>query len=155
MKNRNIYTDFFNKDLLTLAEYEVETISNSIEGVKYSTKFKPDLIICDIVMPNLDGLGVLHELSKNPGTMNIPFIFLTAKSELTDIRKGMELGADDYLAKPFNPSDLLRAVELRLSKRRKILDEQNNQQLCMLTGYILLNTVLLPDYIFSTTSAVP
>lgn len=115
------------KDLLSLSEYEVRTTSNSIEAVKLAGSLKPDLILCDILMPNLDGLGVLHELSKNTVTANIPFIFLTAKSELQDIRKGMELGADDYLIKPFTPSDLLRAIDVRLSKREKILSEHNKK----------------------------
>jgi len=108
-------------DLLTLTGYEVRTLSESISAVKTAAKFKPDLILCDIVMPVLDGLGVLNQLNKNPDTTNIPFIFLTAKSELHDIRKGMEFGADDYIVKPFTPSELLRAVEVRLSKREKIL----------------------------------
>ncbi len=115
------------KDLLSLSDYEVETTSESIHGVKLADSLNPDLIICDIIMPSLDGLGVLHELSKNPKTENIPFIFLTAKSDLQDIRKGMELGADDYLIKPFTPSELLRAIDIRLSKREKILAGQQNK----------------------------
>ncbi len=111
------------KDLLSLADYEVKTLSDSLAAVKAAKEFKPDLIVCDIIMPQLDGLGVLHELNKNPETMNIPFIFLTAKTGLTDIRRGMSLGADDYLVKPFEPSDLLFAIEVRLSKRDQLLNE--------------------------------
>ncbi len=68
------------------------------------------------MMPELDGYGVLHLLRKNPDTQNIPFIFLTAKTERADLRKGMEMGADDYVTKPFDESDLLNAVEIRLKK---------------------------------------
>jgi DNA-binding response OmpR family regulator len=77
---------------------------------------KPDLIICDIMMPVLDGYGVLHLVSKNEQLAGIPFIFLTAKSERTDFRKGMEMGADDYISKPFTEIELLNAIESRLKK---------------------------------------
>ncbi len=113
-------------DLLALANYEVVSTDDSINGIKLAEKFNPDLIICDIMMPNLDGLGVLHQLNKNLNTLNIPFIFLTAKTEFTDIRKGMESGADDYLLKPFTPSELLRAIEVRLEKRNKLLHNLSN-----------------------------
>src|ERR1700760_3085454 len=84
-------------EILALANYEVVTAPNGKLGVEMVLKEKPDLIICDIMMPELDGYGVLHILSRKPETATIPFIFLTAKTEKTDIRKGMELGADDYL----------------------------------------------------------
>jgi CRP-like cAMP-binding protein/CheY-like chemotaxis protein len=77
---------------------------------------KPSLIVCDIMMPELDGYGVLHLLRKNPDTQNIPFIFLTAKTERSDFRKGMEMGADDYVTKPFDDIELLNAIEVRLKK---------------------------------------
>jgi CRP/FNR family transcriptional regulator, cyclic AMP receptor protein len=79
-------------------------------------KEKPDLIICDVMMPELDGYGVLHLINKNPDLTGIPFIFLTAKSERTDLRKGMEMGADDYITKPFTDIELLNAIESRLKK---------------------------------------
>jgi CRP-like cAMP-binding protein len=74
------------------------------------------VIVCDIMMPELDGYGVLHLLRKNPDTQNIPFIFLTAKTERRDFRKGMEMGADDYVTKPFEDIELLNAIEMRLKK---------------------------------------
>ena len=74
------------------------------------------MIVCDIMMPELDGYGVLHSLSKHKETSTIPFIFLTAKSEKEDFRKGMELGADDYITKPFDGKELLNAIEARLKK---------------------------------------
>lgn len=103
-------------EILDLAGYNVVTAPNGKAGVDLAQKEKPDLIICDIMMPELDGYGVLHILNKNPETAGIPFIFLTAKTEKTDIRKGMNLGADDYLTKPFDDTDLLNAIEARLRK---------------------------------------
>ena len=103
-------------EILTLAQYKVVTAKNGKEGVELALKEKPDLIICDIMMPVLDGHGVLHMLSKNVETSSIPFIFLTAKAERSDFRKGMEMGADDYLTKPFDDVELLNAIESRLKK---------------------------------------
>jgi DNA-binding response OmpR family regulator len=103
-------------EILTLANYDVVTAENGKIGVEMVVKEKPDLIICDIMMPELDGYGVLHILSRKPETAAIPFIFLTAKTEKTDVRKGMELGADDYLTKPFSDTSLLNAIETRLRK---------------------------------------
>ena len=103
-------------EILELAGYEVKTAANGKIGVDLAQKERPDLIVCDIMMPELDGYGVLHILSKKSETANIPFIFLTAKTEKADIRKGMNLGADDYLTKPFDDTDLLNAIEARLRK---------------------------------------
>ncbi len=103
-------------EILELAGYKVSMAANGKEGVTKATTEKPDLIICDIMMPELDGYGVLHMLNKNPQTNHIPFIFLTAKTERNDMRKGMEMGADDYLTKPFDDIELLNAVESRLKK---------------------------------------
>ncbi|WP_161891017.1 response regulator [Pontibacter russatus] len=103
-------------EILLLANYEVLEAGNGRIGVDLARKEHPDLIICDIMMPQLDGYGVLHLLSKDPATASIPFIFLTAKSEKEDFRKGMNLGADDYLTKPFDDVELLDAIEMRLKK---------------------------------------
>ncbi len=103
-------------EILSLANYEVVVAENGRIGVELAQRQKPDLIICDIMMPELDGYGVLHILAKNEQTAAIPFIFLTAKTEKTDIRKGMNLGADDYLTKPFDDTDLLNAIEARFRK---------------------------------------
>jgi DNA-binding response OmpR family regulator len=103
-------------EILSLADYSVVTAANGKEGVDFALKEKPDLIICDIMMPELDGYGVLYILSKKPETAMIPFIFVTAKTERSDVRKGMELGADDYLTKPFDDTELLNAVETRFRK---------------------------------------
>jgi len=103
-------------EILTLAGYTVFSAENGKKGVELAIKEKPHLIVCDIMMPELDGYGVLHMLKKNPETEHIPFIFLTAKIERTDFRKGMEMGADDYITKPFEDLELLKAIEMRLKK---------------------------------------
>jgi CheY-like chemotaxis protein len=106
--------------ILELAQYSVLQAVSGKNGVELAQQHKPDLILCDVMMPELDGYGVLHILSKDPETAGIPFIFLTAKSERSDIRAGMELGADDYITKPFDGSDLLKVIEVRLAKLEKI-----------------------------------
>jgi CheY-like chemotaxis protein/CRP-like cAMP-binding protein len=112
-------------EILDLAGYKTFTAENGKRGVEVAMKEKPDLIVCDIMMPELDGYGVLHLLRKNPESQNIPFIFLTAKTERTDFRKGMEMGADDYITKPFEDIELLNAIEVRL-KKSEVLDQQYN-----------------------------
>ena len=103
-------------EILELASYKVRTAANGKLGVEMALEEKPDIIICDIMMPVLDGYGVLHLINKNPDLKGIPFIFLTAKSERSDFRKGMELGADDYISKPFTDTELLSAIEGRFKK---------------------------------------
>lgn len=103
-------------ELLTLAGYDVRAAENGKIGVDLAIKEQPDLIICDIMMPELDGYGVLHILGKRSDTAAIPFIFLTALTEKSEVRKGMELGADDYLTKPFDDTSLLNAIEARFRK---------------------------------------
>jgi CRP/FNR family transcriptional regulator, cyclic AMP receptor protein len=103
-------------EILELSNYEVVTAENGKVGVSMAIECKPDLIICDIMMPELDGYGVLHAIQKNESIRHTPFIFLTAKTERNDLRKGMELGADDYLTKPFDATELLNAVDGRLKK---------------------------------------
>lgn len=115
-------------EILSLAGYTVTTAPNGKVGVEKAQTENPDLIICDIMMPELDGYGVLHILNKNPETASIPFIFLTAKAEKTDMRKGMTLGADDYLTKPFDDTDLLNAIETRLRKRELVLQNYDNTE---------------------------
>ena len=104
------------EEILTLSDYKVLTAQNGKEGVDIAQKNQPDLIICDIMMPGIDGYGVLHVLHKDPLTQNIPFIFLTSKSERSDFRAAMEMGADDYITKPFSGNELLNAIESRLKK---------------------------------------
>ncbi|SIT75132.1 response regulator [Pontibacter indicus] len=116
-------------EILSLANYQVLEAPNGKLGVDLAKKEHPDLIICDIMMPQLDGYGVLHMLSKFPETASIPFVFLTVKSEKDDFRKGMNLGADDYLTKPFDDVELLDVVEMRLKKNEIMKAEfQRNVQ---------------------------
>ena len=110
-------------EIIELSNYKVFTAENGKSGVELALKEKPDLIVCDIMMPVLDGYGVYHLLSKHKETAGIPFIYLTAKSEKSDVRKGMEMGADDYITKPFDGIELLRAIETRL-KKIELLKEQ-------------------------------
>lgn len=107
-------------EILELADYKVYCAENGKKGVELAQAHLPDIILCDIMMPELDGYGVLYVLGKSEQTANIPFIFLTAKAERNDMRKGMEMGADDYLTKPFDDMELLTAIETRLLKRRQL-----------------------------------
>lgn len=107
-------------EILELDGYEVLTAENGKVGVDIAIRELPDLIICDIMMPVLDGYGVLHLLSKQEKTASIPFIFLTAKAERTDFRKGMDMGADDYITKPFDDDILKAKVETLLRNRSQL-----------------------------------
>lgn len=113
-------------EILELSNYEVYTATNGKMGIEQAIATKPDLILCDIMMPEVDGYGVLHMVHKNPELQDLPFIFLTAKAELSDIRKGMSLGADDYLTKPFDATDLLNTIEGRL-KKKELADKKLSQ----------------------------
>jgi CRP/FNR family transcriptional regulator, cyclic AMP receptor protein len=104
------------EEILMLSNYKVIKAVNGKEGIESAQKNHPDLIICDIMMPGMDGYGVLHVLHKDPETQNIPFIFLTSKSERGDFRSAMEMGADDYITKPFAGNELLSAIDSRFRK---------------------------------------
>ena len=108
-------------EILELAGYNVLLAPNGKQGASLAIEEKPDIIVCDIMMPELDGYGVIHLLQKHDETRNIPFIFLTAKAERAEMRKGMELGADDYITKPFSGTELLNAIEGRLRKTAALL----------------------------------
>ena len=103
-------------EILQLAGYDVNAAANGREGVALAREKNPDIVLCDIMMPVLDGYGVLHLFRRDDILSKIPFIFLTAKAERSDQRKAMELGADDYLTKPFTELELLAAVEARFHK---------------------------------------
>jgi CRP/FNR family transcriptional regulator, polysaccharide utilization system transcription regulator len=113
-------------EILELANYAVFIAENGRKGVEQARQAMPDLILCDIMMPEMDGYGVLYLLSKDPKTTGIPFIFLTAKADQKDIRKGMSLGADDYLTKPFEEMELLEAIETRLRRNQIVRKEFSN-----------------------------
>ena len=116
-------------EILELANYKVVSAANGKLGIKAALKNKPDLIICDVMMPELDGYGVLHLINKNTELSGIPFIFLTAKSERSDLRKGMEMGADDYITKPFTDIELLNAIESRFKKSNLIKNNYSADEL--------------------------
>lgn len=103
-------------DILQLAGYEVIQAEHGKEGVERAQLDRPDMIVCDVEMPELDGYGVLHYLSNDPKTAMIPFIFLTSRDGAEEMRRGMSSGADDYLVKPFSEADLLATIEVRLKK---------------------------------------
>ena len=109
--------------LLELAGYAVQTAENGELGVQLALAMRPDLVICDIMMPVLDGYGVLQIFNQHPQLTGVPFIFLTAKTDSADRRRGMALGADDYLSKPFEKADLLSAVSGRLSRFQHLKPE--------------------------------
>ena len=125
-------------EILEMASYIVIEADNGKTGMEMALKHVPDLILCDIMMPELDGYGLLHMLHKHVETINIPFIFLTAKAEHADVRKGMELGADDYLIKPFDGSELLNAIDIRLRKKaaKDKLIQTNKEELKILAAKI-------------------
>lgn len=110
-------------DMVELANYKVFTAEDGHTGVKKAIQYLPDLILCDIMMPGLSGYGVFQILNKNAKTRGIPFVFLTAKSDKSDIRKGMNMGADDYLTKPFEEHELLDAISCRLQKNEFLKKE--------------------------------
>lgn len=116
------------QDILSLEEFCTITAANGLEGLDLAREERPDVIICDVMMPELDGYDVLTALRKDIETEAIPFIFLTAKAKRIDLRQGMALGADDYLTKPFTPAELRQAIAVRLEKKSQ-LEQQTQRQL--------------------------
>jgi DNA-binding NarL/FixJ family response regulator len=125
---RNIQT------ILEMEGFEVVAADNGKKGLEAARKNPPDLILCDVMMPELDGYGVLAALRQDPGTATIPFIFLTAKGEKTDLRTGMNLGADDYLAKPVSSEELIAAVSARFH-RQQAHDQHLERELSEAHGF--------------------
>lgn len=113
-------------DILSLEDFYTIPASNGLEGLTLAQEEHPDVIICDIMLPKLNGYDVLAALRENLETKTIPFIFLTAKADRTDLRQGMDLGADDYLTKPFTPTELCQAIATRLEKHTHL--EQKTQR---------------------------
>ena len=113
------------KEILDLNDYKTDTAENGLIGVAKTIQFKPDLIICDIMMPEMDGFETLRNIRSINGISTTPFIFLTAKTEKVDLREGMNSGADDFLNKPFNTKELLEVIELRINKSQEEKKEFN------------------------------
>jgi DNA-binding LytR/AlgR family response regulator len=147
--------------LLRQEKYNVIKASNGFDGVSIAKENIPDLIICDILMPKMNGYEVLQALLLDPSTDTIPFLFLTAKVEIKDIRKGMSLGADDYLIKPYEIDDLLNAINIRLNKYYKIkgdqlkhLDEKVSSNVQLSKNDRILITVNNNPHFFKTNSII-
>ena len=124
-------------EMLGFEGYQGIGAENGLIGVQKAREYLPDLIICDIMMPEMDGYGVLEELRKDPKTATIPFIFLTARTERIDMRTGMEKGADDFLTKPFHAAELLATVRTRL-KRKEIEEQQKEEAIGDITSNIMM-----------------
>ena len=114
-------------ELLEAEDFEVFSTENGILGILWAQDNRPDLVICDVMMPEMNGYDVLAEMRQLPTTALIPFIFLTAMADKRDIRHGMELGADDYLTKPFTREELLNAINARLAKQEKLMKQYNEE----------------------------
>jgi DNA-binding response OmpR family regulator len=99
------------QEILEMEDFNVLTAENGKIGLKMAIEQQPNLIICDVMMPELDGYGVITSLRQNPTTVGTPFIFLSAKATDEDRRKGLQLGANEYLTKPFTPKDICKAIE--------------------------------------------
>ncbi len=125
-------------DLLKAQNFDLIAAENGTIGVEMALSHLPDLIICDVMMPELDGYEVLKTLRQHPLTATIPFIFLTAKADQADLRTGMSLGADDYLTKPFRSKELLQAIATRLEKQA-VIEKQLAQKLNELRSNITLS----------------
>lgn len=114
-------------ELLQYTEFEVQGASSGAQGLEIARNYLPDLIICDIMMPDLNGYDVLEQIRQNPETANTPFIFLTAKADRDSMRQGMDLGADDYLTKPFTSAELLTAINTRLTRQSQIAEHSEQK----------------------------
>jgi len=147
--------------ILSFEGYDCELAENGLIGIDKSSDTSPDLILCDIMMPKLDGYNVLYELKRKHKTKNIPFIFLSAKSDRASIRQGMEGGADDYIVKPFKTNSLLKTIKLHLQKKedqQKLIDDKlynfqdsffkniNHEFYTPLNGILGLSSILINNY---------
>ena len=144
---RNCTTEFLKEE-----GYNVFSAEDGIKGVQTAIEIVPDLIICDISMPRMDGFEVLKTLQSVPTTAIVPFIFLTAKSQKEDLRRGMQLGADDYITKPFDYDELLKAIHVRFGKHEKII-RANEEKFYALIDNPLTGVYIFHDRTFIYTNA--
>ncbi|TAF07285.1 MAG: EAL domain-containing response regulator [Nostocales cyanobacterium] len=126
------------QQILDIEGFSTKTAENGWLGLQMVEQYQPDLIICDVMMPRLDGYSLIQTLRQDPVTATIPFIFLTAKIERCDLRQAMELGADDYLTKPFEAFELLQAIKAQFKKRQAVAQQYINQIQQMETQFIYL-----------------
>lgn len=131
------------KMILEMSEYQVVTTDNGTDAIALGKSENPDIIISDIMLPDIDGYQVLEKLHQSDESAGIPFIFLTAKADMADLRKGMNLGADDYLTKPFQKEELLKAIEARLERHNAIKQEISELQDSNEKRYEPEDTILL------------
>lgn len=140
-------------EVLDMEGFQAIGAKNGREGVRLARNLLPDLILCDVLMPELDGYGVLSMLRQKPETALIPFVFLTAKGTVDDFRQGMKLGADDYLIKPYKQTELLETISTRLTKRNAILQLQKAAMIQLQQKIEeLQQTNLMKDDFLSTAS---
>ena len=137
-------------DLLDAEDYIARGGENGLTGLRLVDEFRPDLIICDIMMPDLDGYGVYDRLQANPTTALIPFIFLTAKADRADQRRGMSMGADDYVTKPFTRQEILTTIERRLAKRNQLAKRYDDK----LAGLVQSISLALPHELRTPLSGI-
>jgi two-component system sensor histidine kinase/response regulator len=124
-------------DLLSTEGFLPIEARDGEEGARLAWEMLPDVILCDITMPKMDGFGVLSKIGRDPATATIPFLFLTARTEREDLRQGMNMGADDYIMKPFSIDDVLHAIRTRLDKRA-LIESQAEKKLAELSNNVRL-----------------
>jgi DNA-binding response OmpR family regulator len=132
-------------EILELANYKVFTAEDGKTGIEIALHEKPDLILCDVMMPQLDGYGVLHLMHKNPAIRNTPFIFMSARTDRAEMRKGMDLGADDYITKPIEKTELLQAIECRLQRVEWLKQDYVRHEASMNGNGHAVNDVVRPN----------
>lgn len=115
-------------EILEFEQFDAVSAENGLIGALWAQEYLPDLVICDVMMPEINGYEVLSALRQNPMTATIPFIFLTAMADKPDRRRGMELGADDYLTKPFTADELLTAISARFAQHKVVMQQYNNER---------------------------
>ncbi len=115
-------------EILEFEQFDAVSAENGLIGALWAQEYSPDLVICDVMMPEINGYEVLSALRQNPMTATIPFIFLTAMVDYSDRRRGMELGADDYLTKPFTTDELLAAISTRFAKHQVVMQQYNDER---------------------------
>lgn len=115
-------------EILEFEQFDAVSAENGLIGALWAQEYLPDLVICDVMMPEINGYEVLNALRQNPMTATIPFIFLTAMADHSDRRRGMELGADDYLTKPFTTDELLAAISTRFAKHEVVMQQYNDER---------------------------